>query len=115
MKFFTKLAVSVITIAVTIIGSIWGGFEHLDSRMESKVEAGKKDVLAIVYQVRGEGNALLKANDEKTSVQLAALNSQMIEMRKDVRSILGLTRRQATLKTTREMYFSKLELKENKL
>lgn len=97
MNFATKLIVAVITISATIVGSIWTGFETLDGRMDGKVKEGKKEVLTIVYALKEERNALIKAQDDKVSVQLAALQSEMGEVRKDVRVILGITRRQQVL------------------
>jgi hypothetical protein len=93
MKFMTKLMVAVITISATIVGSIWTGFETLDDRMDSKVSEGKKEVMTIIYNLKDERNALIKAQDDKVSVQLAAINNDIGEVRKDVRSLLGLVRR----------------------
>lgn len=93
MNFTTKLIVSILTISATIVGSIWTGFETLDGRMESKVKEGKEEVLTIVYHMKNERNALLKAQDDKVAVQFQALTNDMQEIKKDVRAILGLTKK----------------------
>jgi hypothetical protein len=93
MNFATKLVISLIAISTTVVGSIWTGFEALDGRMDGKVEAGKKEVYHLLGEMKSDRDAALKAQDEKVSVQIAALHGEMIEMRKDVRSILYINRR----------------------
>lgn len=93
MNFGTKLIVSIITISATIVASIWTGFETIDSRMDGKVKEGKKEVLTLVYTLRNESTSLLKAQDDKVGVQLAALHNDVGEVRKDVRTMLGIVKR----------------------
>ena len=118
MKFATKLIVATITIAGTIVGSIWTGFETIDGRMDTKVKEGKAEVLNIIHTFREERNALLKAQDDKVTVQITALNSQMGEIKKDVRAILGIARSQKVVfeKTPTPQYTNlEPENKETKL
>jgi hypothetical protein len=93
MNFFTKLAISAITIGFTIFGGIYTGFEKIDNRMDSKVEKGKKEVLSIVTLVQNENIAAIKAQDDKVTVQLVSINGEISEARKDIRSLLGIARR----------------------
>lgn len=98
MNFATKLVISLISIAVTVVGSIWAGFETLDGRMDLKVKAGKEEVYHLMSEMEKSHSGALKAQDDKVGVQFVALHGEMIEMRKDIRSILTLSRRQVVLK-----------------
>lgn len=93
MKFVTKLVVAVITISATIVGSIWTGFETLDSRMDKKVKDGENRVKTIIYDLKEERNAMIKNSDEKTSIQIAAVRDDINEVKQDVRALLGIARR----------------------
>jgi hypothetical protein len=93
MNFATKLVISLIAISTTVVGSIWTGFETLDGRMDQKVEAGKKEVYHLMNELKNDRDAAMKAQDEKVSVQFVALHGEMIEMRKDVRTLIILERR----------------------
>lgn len=93
MKFGTKLIISLITIAATVVSSIWGAFEVLDIRMESKVKQGEERVLKIVEISQTGINDKILSLDNKTSVQLQAMNTQLIELHKDVRTLLVISKR----------------------
>lgn len=94
MKFFTKVAISAISIGFTVFAGIWGGFEEIDKRMDDKVSKGRKEVLEIVYNLKDDEASLHKAQDEKFTVQMVAVNTNMLELKKDVRTILLITRKQ---------------------
>jgi hypothetical protein len=93
MRFVTKLLISLISIAVTVVGSIWAGFETLDGRMDLKVKAGKEEVYHLMSEMEKSHSGALKAQDDKVSVQFVALHGEVVEMRKDVRTLIILERR----------------------
>lgn len=113
MNFGTKLIVSIITISATVVGSIWGGFEVLDMRMESKVEKGKQEVVSIITNLKNSRDLELQLRDQNVSVQLVAIKEEMSEMRKDVRAILRLSRDKVVLeKGGNPLYTNMKQLKE---
>jgi hypothetical protein len=93
MNFATKLIISAITIGFTVFGGIYTGFEKIDNRMDDKVAKGKKEVIALVKVMNTNNRTLIKSQDTKVAVQIAAVNGEMIEMRKDIRAILGIARK----------------------
>lgn len=75
--------------------------------MDAKVKEAKVEVYDKINTIHGEGKALLKAQDEKIAVQIMAVNNNMVEMKKDIRSILILSRKtQAKLEKRQESYYT---------
>lgn len=114
MNFVTKLIVSIITISCTIVASLWGAFEILDLRMDRKVDGGKKEVLTIVYNFKSERNALIKALDDKNTVQFVALAKDVTETRKDIRTLLNIARKAQVFNPKPEEHsYTIMELRHN--
>lgn len=105
MNFATKLIISVITIAGTIVASIWTGFEKIDSRMDNKVNEAKVEVYSRLSEVKEDNKVLLKAQDDKVAVQLVAITNDIGEVRKDVRSLLGIARKSQVFMYKRPNYY----------
>ena len=61
--------------------------------MDDKVKEVKVEIYDKIHSLRDERNSLLKAQDEKFAVQMVAVNSNIGEIKKDVRAILGIARK----------------------
>lgn len=115
MNFFVKLTIGFVTIASAVCGGIWGAFEINDARMDYKDDKVKKEVLTIVYGLKDERNALMKAQDEKFAIQMVAVNENMREIKKDVRSILGIARKsQVFVDNANKSYYTVRETENTK-
>ena len=115
MRFATKLITSALTIGFTVFAGIWTGFEKIDNRMDKKVSEGKKEVLLLVDGANKKTDAVIKAQDEKVSVQLLAIRNEMGEVRKDVRVILGIARKsQVFVEKKANSYYTNTETHNSK-
>lgn len=105
MNFTTKLIISALTIGFTVFGGIYTGFEKIDNRMDDKVAKGKKEVVELVKSMNNENRIIIDAQDSKTAVQMVAVNNEMVEMKKDIRAILGIARKhQVFVNTDKPLY-----------
>lgn len=104
MTFTTKLIVSVITIAGTIVSSIWGGFELLDMRMDRKVSQGEAKVLAMMKVVKDdalstasslktESDLKVKGIDDKFMAEISGVKTQLVSMDSKLNLLIGIAQK----------------------
>lgn len=107
MNFATKLIVTVITIATTVVGSIWGGFELLDLRMDRKVSQGEQKVMALMGTVKDEAiqvAANLKSEselkvqviDQKFMAEISGVKTQLTSMDSKLNILIGMAKTKVT-------------------
>lgn len=96
MNFTTKLIVSLISIATTIVGSIYGGFEVLDMRMDHKVDEGEKRVMTYIHGMKATRDEEIKGIKAEFVAEVGGVKTQLVSM--DGKLNILLSRRQVTLK-----------------
>lgn len=99
---WAKMVAGLITISVTIVGSLWGGFEILDLRMDSKVEQGEKRVMTYI-------NGMKKARDEEITgiknefkSEVGGIKAQLSSMDSKLNLLIGMGRQRSQLRVEKE-------------
>lgn len=89
MKFATKLIISLIGIAGTIIGSIVGVRDYLSNVNRAEIIATEKTINKRIDDLRGERNLMISGLDSKITAELSGMKTQIAETNKNVRTLIN--------------------------